>query len=131
MELRQIVLPEKRPEDNYEISEHGGDSDAEEGQPKDRSGKHVPKWCANYLETLSRQSDVDPDTIFGNKVPACVLEDIFNTEMYRQAGKNRPKRTRGSSGDWRKDRLTRTEISSYKSRMGHTRVWSSKENAPP
>lgn len=126
--LRQTELGEKRWEDNYEISEQGGDSDAEESQAKDRSGKHVPKWCESYLAELQRQCDIDPDTIFGNKVPQCNLEDIFNNDMYRQAGKNRPKRTRGSSGDWRKDRLTRTEVRDYKSRMGHTRCWQ-KENA--
>jgi hypothetical protein len=122
MELRQIPISEKRPEDNYEISEHGGDSD-EETQTRDRSHKHVPKWCESYLDALSRQCDIDPDTIFGPRVPKCILDDIFTDAMYKQAGKNRPKRARGSSGDWRKDQLARKEISDYKSRMGHARSW--------
>lgn len=122
--LRGIRLTEKLAEDNYEISEHGGDSDGEESQSKDRSHKHVPKWCESYLEELQRQSDVDPDTIFGNKVPQCVLEDIFTNDLYRQVGKNRPKRARGSSGDWRKDKLAQCEVDHYKNRMGHKRSWS-------
>jgi hypothetical protein len=122
MTLRRIALSEKLAEDNYEISEHGA-SDDEDAQARDRGRKHVPKWCENYLETLNKQSDVDPDTIFGSKVPKCALEDIFDDAMYRQVGKNRPKRVRGSSGDWRKDKLTRNEIQSYKTRMGHARTW--------
>jgi len=122
MALRHKPLGLKLPEDNYEISDHGA-SDDEEAQAKDRIGKHVPKWCETYLDALNKQSDIDPDTIFGSKVPKCALEDIFDDAMYRQAGKNRPKRARGSSGDWRKDRLTKNEIQSYKSRMGHSRTW--------
>jgi hypothetical protein len=123
MVLRQMSISDKLPEDNYEISEHGGDSDAEDCQARDRSGKHVPKWCENYLDALSRQNDIDPDTIFGARVPRCVLDDIFTDAMYKQSNKNRPKRARGSSGDWRKDQLARKEISDYKSRMGHARSW--------
>jgi hypothetical protein len=123
MVLRLMSISDKLPEDNYEISEHGGDSDAEDCQARDRSGKHVPKWCENYLDALSRQTDIDPDTIFGPRVPRCVLDDIFTDAMYKQANKNRPKRARGSSGDWRKDQLARKEISDYKSRMGHARSW--------
>lgn len=126
--LRGIRLTEKSAEDNYEISEQGGDSDAEESQAMDRSHKHVPKWCKSYLEELQRQSDIDPDTIFGNKVPRCVLEDIFTNGLYRQVGKNRPKRARGSSGDWGKDKLVQCEVDHYKSKMGHKRSWS-KERA--
>lgn len=122
--LRCLRLGPKRPEDNYEISEHGSDSEAEEAaEERDRSGKHVPKWCECYLEDLKVQSDVDPDTIFSSKVPQCVLEDIFTDAMYQQVGKTRPKRARGSSGDWRKDRLARQEIYDYKARMGQTRSW--------
>jgi len=123
MALREIQLPPKTLDDNYEMSEHGEDSDAEDSHAKDRSHKHVPAWCRDYLEKLKTQHTVDPDTIFGSKVPQIVLEDIFTSEMYRQANKSRPKRTRGSSGDWRKDRLTRQEVANYKSRMDQTRAW--------
>mmetsp|Transcript_64059 Transcript_64059/g.116865 ORF Transcript_64059/g.116865 Transcript_64059/m.116865 type:complete len:816 (-) Transcript_64059:134-2581(-) len=129
MSLRLIELGPKRAEDNYEISEHGGDSDAEDQAERDRSKKHVPKWCDNYLDVLYRQADIDPDTIFASKVPHCALEEIFSDEMYKQAGKNRPKRARGSSGDWRKDRLRREEINHYKQRMGHVRSWENERSA--
>lgn len=124
VQLRRMVLPPKRAEDNYEISEHGSDSEAEDkADEPDRRSKHVPKWCGSYLQDLLGQSDVDPDSIFGSKVPRCVLEDIFGDELYQQAGKNRPKRHRGSSGDWRKDRLGRHEVRDYKQRMGQVRNW--------
>lgn len=120
--LRQRMLPSKLIEDNYEISEHADDSDEDAGE-RDRSSKHVPKWCESYLQELERQADMDPDTIFGGRVPHCVLERIFPDDLYRQVGKDRPRRQRGSSGDWRKDRLKREEIRDYKSRMGHQRSW--------
>jgi len=123
--LRQLALAPPRAEDNYEISDPGGDSDAEHNAARDRSGKHVPLWCKSYLDVLAKQADIDPDTIFDSKVPHCRLEDIFLDEMYRHAGRNRPKRKRGSSGDWHKDRLTKQEIRNYKTRMGHVRSWES------
>jgi len=123
-QFRRIALPPRRAEDNYEISEHGSDSEAEDkADEPDRRSKHVPKWCGTYLQDLLGQSDIDPDSIFGSKVPRCVLEDIFGDELYQQAGKNRPKRHRGSSGDWRKDRLGRHEVRDYKQRMGQVRNW--------
>lgn len=124
LQLRRIALPARRAEDNYEISEHGSDSEADDkADEPDRRSKHVPKWCGSYLQDLQGQSDIDPDSIFGSKVPRCVLEDIFSDELYQQAGKNRPKRHRGSSGDWRKDRLGRHEVRNYKERMGQVRNW--------
>mmetsp|Transcript_4616 Transcript_4616/g.9448 ORF Transcript_4616/g.9448 Transcript_4616/m.9448 type:complete len:296 (-) Transcript_4616:168-1055(-) len=121
--LRKMDLPPKLAEDNYEISECGADSDDEADHARDRGGKDVPQWCETYLAVLGTQADVDPDTIFSSKVPACRLEDVFPDELYKQAGKSRPKRQRGSSGDWRKDRLRREEIRDYKQRMGHVRPW--------
>jgi len=127
--LRQLALSPPHPEDNYEISDPGGDSDADDHAARDRSSKHVPLWCNSYLDVLAKQADIDPDTIFDSKVPHCRLEDIFLDAMYKQAGKNRPKRRRGSSGDWCKDRLTKQEIRNYKTRMGHVRSWES-EHGP-
>jgi len=123
MRLRQIELKPKVAEDNYEISEPEGDSDEDAEKSRDRGSKHVPKWCGSYLEDLEQQSDVDPDTIFSSKVSRCDLDAVFTDTVYREVGKLRPKRLRGSSGDWRKDRLTCLEIKSYKSRMGHLRSW--------
>lgn len=122
--VRQIELPPKVAEDNYELSE-AGDSE-EEPVDRERASKFVPLWCESVkdvLQLLIRQENVDPDTIFTSRVPRCTLEDIFTDEMYHQVGRNRPKRTRGSSGDWRKDRLTRHEVLQYKSRMGQIRAW--------
>lgn len=122
LRLRQIELGPPKPEDNYEISDHGGDSDAEEQQPRrDRPRKAIPKWCENYSQMLLKQADVDPDSIFGNRVPLCSLEEVFKDDLYTQVGKDRPVRSRGSSGEWHKDPLTNDEVQKYKSRMGHTR----------
>lgn len=123
MTLRQMNIQPKREEDNYEISEHDENSDEEGDKSRERSGKHVPRWCATYLEDLQRQANIDPDTIFSSKVSCCDLDAVFTDDMYREVGKQRPKRTRGSSGDWQKDRLSCVEINRYKSRMGHLRSW--------
>lgn len=123
MSLRQIDLKPKLDEDNYEISEHEENSDEDAEKSRDRSRKHVPRWCSTYLEDLQRQADIDPDTIFSSKVSRCDLDAVFTDDMYREVGKQRPKRLRGSSGDWRKDRLSCMEIKGYKSRMGHLRSW--------
>lgn len=127
--LRHVQLAPKLPEDNYEISEHGDNSD-DEAVDKDRSGKFVPKWNEAYLQELEKQADVDPDTVFGGKVPQCVLEAIFTDDVYKKVGKPRPKRARGSSADWQKDRLTRTEIRDYKKRMGQHRAPDMKPGMP-
>merc|ERR1712034_80823 len=76
--LRECIpLPEPQEDDNYEISD-GGNSDADEAdEAKRRAKKHVPKWCENYLDALREQSDLDPDTIFGSRIPKCPLEVVF------------------------------------------------------
>jgi len=127
--LRQKALPPSRPEDNYEISEKGGDSDAEENDDH-RLHKHIPAWCDSYVKQLKLQEDMDPDTIFGPRVPPCNLEEIFSDELYAAVGKNRPKRARGSSGDWKRDRLQKEDVTKYKSRMGHVRSWTELPKAP-
>lgn len=78
---------------------------------------------ARIMEVINQQADWDPDTIFGTKVPQCNLEAIFTDSLYRQASKNRPARKRGSSQDWKKDRLTKPEVNHYKTRMGHNKCW--------
>jgi len=75
---------------------------------------------------------VDPDSIFGSRVPIVRLEEVFGDDCYKTINKNRPKRARGSSGDWQRDRLTKQEISSYKQKMGHCKGWMADiENMPP
>lgn len=117
--LQRMPVSDPRPEDNYELSEHGGDSDAEE--KRDRTHKKVPKWCDQYLTELDKQADIDPDTIFGPRVPRCNLEEIFTDAHYKQAGKTRPNRKRGSSADWMKDGLAPRDIRIYKQKMGQER----------
>jgi len=119
--LRQTPLSPKHSEDNYEMSEKDENSDQEE-EP-DRSGKHVPRWCSDYLETLTVQSFWDPDSIFGSKVPTCDLDSIFSLDIYKQYSRERPKRRRGSSGQWSKDRLRAVEIRDYKKKMGQVKPW--------
>jgi len=122
LERMKVPLDSPRAIDNYEISE-GENSDEEHS--RDRSGKHIPEWSKQYLQMLNGQVQqrVDPDSIFGAKVPCVVLEDIFLDEDYRRAGKERPRRTRGSSGEWSRDRLRVEEIGVYKRKMGHSRAW--------
>lgn len=129
MALRQIRLAPPLAEDNYEISDQ--DSDVEALENKDRSKKSVPKWCANYAENVLRQADWDPDSIFSLRVPQCNLDDIFTDALYAQAKKQRPVRKRGSSQDWKKDRLTKTDVIFYKSRMGQKKCWDEGKVAKP
>jgi len=124
MDLRKIKLTKKNPEDNYALSDYDGDSEGEYAAEREkmRSKKTIPKWCEKYLQLMQRQYDIDPDTIFG-KVPRCVLDDMFPDVLYQQVRQKRPARRRGSSGDWRRDRLTRHEIRAYKQRTGQKRSW--------
>lgn len=119
-------LPEKRPEDNYEISEKDADSADEDEAAEDarRKGKHIPDWSRNYLEVLQTQKSLDPDSIFGSMVHACNLEVVFPDSLYRRCGKERPRRKRGSSQDWKKDRLRSREVAEYKKKLGQTKRWS-------
>jgi hypothetical protein len=125
--LSRAELPPARLEDNYEISDTGECSDEEAMLERlasmDRSHKHVPEWCATdqYLKDLAEQASIDPECIFGRTVPACKLEEIFPDNYYHRAGQSPPKRRRGSSGNWGKDRVTSNEILEYKRRMGQTR----------
>jgi len=123
--LRQIELPPKASEDNYEISDRGEDSDAEE---PDRSHKHVPAWSLEFLKLMEAQVKTDPDSIFSSKVPRCDLRIIFTDADYLKSKKDRhPKRKRGSSGEWRQDRLSKSEVLEYKRKMGHTKPWTRKD----
>mmetsp|Transcript_41678 Transcript_41678/g.73163 ORF Transcript_41678/g.73163 Transcript_41678/m.73163 type:complete len:526 (-) Transcript_41678:142-1719(-) len=128
--LRQVDLSPKKDEDNYEISDRDENSDDQGGEiidEPDRSHKHVPQWSVNFLETLSKQEHMDPDSIFGSKVPFCDLDLIFTDQLYKQFSQDRPKRKRGSSAVWSKDRLCREEIEMYKQKMGHNVAWNARD----
>eukprot|EP00439_Symbiodinium_sp_Y106_P076281 s1733_g15.t1 len=86
--LRQIQLSDKKEEENYEISEKGSNSEAEE-EP-DRSHKRTPDWSLKFLELLETQADIDADTIFGSRVPRCDLEEIFTDRDYLRYAADRP-----------------------------------------
>lgn len=113
-----MPLAPKRPEDNYEISDAEEDEEGNRLEP-DRTGKHVPAWCANYKEMVSAQAAIDPDSIFGG-VPRCDLEAIFPDSLFH--GRNPVKRRRGSSCRWFSDRLTEREVAAYASSMGQRKA---------
>lgn len=123
--LRDTPLDEpKREDENYELSDR--EEGTEEIAEVDRSSKRVPPWATNYLNSLTEQSDIDPDTIFSSKVPRCDLEIIFPDELYRTCNRDRPKRKRGSSGEWKNDRLGSDEVDKYREKMGQTVCWTAK-----
>eukprot|EP00933_Yihiella_yeosuensis_P081371 TRINITY_DN94969_c0_g1_i1.p1 TRINITY_DN94969_c0_g1~~TRINITY_DN94969_c0_g1_i1.p1 ORF type:complete len:405 (+),score=88.28 TRINITY_DN94969_c0_g1_i1:48-1217(+) len=122
--LRKIPLPPPKPEDSCTVF-----------SPEREDEVRIPQWCENYLEQVEKcQADVDPDTIFGTRLPICNLDEVFPPALVR---KHRievglpaaEKRKRGDSGDWESDPLTRDEICVYKSRMGQTKSWRHKVNA--
>ncbi|CAK0866125.1 unnamed protein product [Prorocentrum cordatum] len=113
----------KRVEDNYDISDTEEDLNGNRVEP-DRTGKHVPSWSTNYLQAVQAQASLDPDSIFGTRVPQCDLEAIFPDRFYRMGFNPVKKRRRGSSGAWAPDALGRQEIKTYAARMGHTRRFS-------
>lgn len=106
------------PMDNYEMSDReesdsGEESDENESSPK----KKIPKWAqkSNLLPALERQflegpHKIDPDSIF-HEVSSCDLVAIFGEKKQKYS-------QRKSTGDWRKDRVTRSEIITYKKKMG-------------
>lgn len=121
--LRQAPLPPRRPEDNYEISEKGDSAD-EGTDERDDGDKHIPAWSADYGQAIAAQEGVDPDSIFGVGVPHCDLDAIFPDILYRAGGRAPPRRKRGSSCQWAKDRLRRSEIGAYRLKMGQQKRWS-------
>jgi len=117
----------KLPEDNYDISDLEEDLHGNRIEP-DRTKKHVPQWCTNYVQVAEAQAEVDPDSIFGSRMPMCDMESIFPDAFYK--GKVPSKRRRGSSCNWFRDGLTQREINAYAIKMGQKRSWSTFK-APP
>mmetsp|Transcript_86485 Transcript_86485/g.242090 ORF Transcript_86485/g.242090 Transcript_86485/m.242090 type:complete len:413 (+) Transcript_86485:114-1352(+) len=124
--LRRVELPPVRPEDSYEISDKEDSSDeaAVERAEQERARKAVPEWCGGYEEFVLKQAEVDPDSIFGVRVPDCNLDAIFPDALYRARGRVNPRRPRGSSCLWSKDRLRPCEVALYRQKMGQRRKWS-------
>jgi len=121
---RQLKVGPKSADDSYEISDR--EDDDEVAEDIDRSHKRVPKWANSYLDALTKQRRVDPDTIFGTKVPQCDLGVIFTDELYARCSLERPKRIRGSSGKWDKDSLKSAEINAYRNNTGQKECWTAK-----
>mmetsp|Transcript_38381 Transcript_38381/g.90250 ORF Transcript_38381/g.90250 Transcript_38381/m.90250 type:complete len:627 (+) Transcript_38381:53-1933(+) len=125
--LRKLPLQEpKRPEDNYEISDKEDNCDDSMAQSFERAQKHVPTWCQSYLDQLATQTNVDPDTIFGTSVPACDLDAIFPDSLYKMLDTKRIRRRRGSSAEWKQDRLRAEEVRTYKTKTGQVASWEEK-----
>jgi Inner centromere protein, ARK binding region len=114
-----LAIPPTRPDDNYELS--GKDTDSEEDDAeveKKRAAKKVPEWTKSWREKALAQSTVDPESIFGIVLPSCDLNIIFTEENYSKMKLERPKRLRGSSGNWRMDKLKQDEIDEYRKKCG-------------
>ena len=109
-----------RPEDQYEMTVWE-DSDAEmdeDTKERKRMTKRIPTWCIGWIETAKTQTSIDPDTVFGSRIPRCDLEVLFGhtNNAYIKARKGK----RGSSGEWGMDDVTRRELEEYRAIMGHT-----------
>lgn len=114
---RMIPLAPKNKEDQYDITDKDTDSE-DEMTPNTRAKKHVPAWCVNWRQKAIAQIALDPESIFGVTVPKCDLDVIFTEENYRRMGIARPKRQRGSSGNWAFDKLTQDEVDRYRAKCG-------------
>ena len=112
-----IPLGSKVKEDQYEISDKDTDSE-NELSPNSRAKKHIPAWCVNWRQKTIAQVAVDPESIFGVTVPKCDLDVVFIEKNYRKMGLQRPKRVRGSSGNWTFDKLTQEEVDKYRAKLG-------------
>ncbi len=116
-----VPLPESpRPEDQYEMTEWE-DTDAEgdeDMKERKRMAKRIPAWCIGWIEQAKTQTTIDPDTVFGSRLPRCDLEVLFGqtNNAYMKARKGK----RGSSGEWGMDDVTRRELEEYRAIMGHT-----------
>ena len=117
LQPRMIPLVPKNKEDQYDITDKDTDSE-DEMTPNTRAKKHVPAWCVNWRQKAIAQIALDPESIFGVTVPKCDLDVVFTEENYRRMGISRPKRQRGSSGNWAFDKLTQEEVDRYRAKCG-------------
>lgn len=117
MEPVMVQLGPKYDEDQYEVTDKDTESE-NEMTPNTRAKKHIPAWCANWRQKAIAQIAVDPESIFGIVMPKCELETIFTEKNYQTMGLARPKRVRGSSGNWTFDKLTQNEIDMYRAKCG-------------
>jgi hypothetical protein len=111
---KSIIL--SKPEDNYEMSDCGSDSDSSEASEQ-RAKKRIPDWARrkNLIPALehqfSNQCLIDPDELFG-EVETCDLCEIFpNADSMKRY------KRRNSSGNWTEHRLTEEEKARYKQQI--------------
>jgi hypothetical protein len=114
---KMVPVAPKNPEDQYDFTDKDTDSE-DELSPNSRSKKHIPPWCSQWRQKAIAQIAVDPESIFGANLPKCDLDLVFTESNYRKMGLQRPKRTRGSSGNWTFDKLTQDEIDRYRAKCG-------------
>lgn len=115
-EKSKPVLFHDSPDFQYQIDDYSSDQDS----PGKRIG---PEWTKKeqLWDALVRQSNVDPDDIFGTDFPkTCDLVEIFSTDK-TTAEERRRYRHRTSSGNWSRDELQPREQAQYKRRMGYAR----------
>ncbi len=106
MEISSYEMSAERP--NVDES-----SDDEEGRGPGK--KKIPEWAtkSNVLKALEAQTE-DPDKHF-HRVHSVNLEEVFaSTHTMKKRY-----RTRNSSGQWTRDRLTAREEMEYKKKVGY------------
>ncbi|EER20406.1 hypothetical protein Pmar_PMAR010140 [Perkinsus marinus ATCC 50983] len=91
---------------------------------------HIPAWSLEWKSMVLAQSNTDPDSIFGDRIPGCDIGQIFgdivasgqldppNTQSFKDYIRINDKTgRRGSTGNWRFDELLDEEIYTYKQKM--------------
>ncbi|CAE8644845.1 unnamed protein product, partial [Polarella glacialis] len=72
--LKRVSLKApKNEEDNYELSDMEEDANGDRIEPN-RTGKRIPAWSVNFAQLAKAQENINPDSIFGCRVPAIDLE---------------------------------------------------------
>jgi hypothetical protein len=120
------IATEPLEEDQFSVTsysetdtEHKAEQD--ERRRKRRAKKRIPDWCRDWQYMAKLQQHVDPDAIFFSlqAFPKCDLHKIFgDKDKFVGSASSRPKKHRGSSGNWGVDGLTDLEIINYKKLMG-------------
>ncbi|KAJ8903726.1 hypothetical protein NDN08_004826 [Rhodosorus marinus] len=94
------------------------DEDSTDEESSTRNNKKIPVWARQpHLNRALEDQDKalrDPDTIFPRTSATCDLEEVFAEEKK----KKKRYRTRGSSSNWVRDRLTWKEEMDYKKAVG-------------
>ncbi|KAF4729205.1 hypothetical protein FOZ63_028237, partial [Perkinsus olseni] len=124
--LRSLDSP-PRFDDQYPISEYDEDTDE---HSEDARRKHIPGWSLEWKSMVLAQSNTDPDSIFGDRIPSCDIGQVFgdvvasgqldppNTQSFKDYIRINDKTgRRGSTGNWRFDELLDEEIYTYKQKM--------------